>query len=121
MEGQSRSWGDIEGALGRHGWEPRDSVVGSVERQEMWGHVGVPVSDELPEVWKGKVDDGEEEHVVTTHVPFVVNFIKGFVEVQPSPVEDVVGDELRDFGEGQLDAAKFHSDRMEVIACEVGV
>ena len=59
--------------------------------------------------------------MVTTRVPFGVDFSKEFVKVQPSPAEDSVGDEYGDFGEGRLDAAKFRSDRMEVIACEVGV
>ena len=96
-------------------------MVWSIESQEMWGHMGVPVSDVLPEVWKGKVDDGEEKSMVTTRVPFGVNFCEEFVKVQPSPVEVSGGDEGGNFGEGRLDPAKFRTDRMEVITCELGV
>ena len=96
-------------------------VMGSGERQEVGGQVGIACAEEFPDVWKGKVEDREEESMVTAQGPFGVDFVKELCEVQPSLVEVSAGGELGDLGEGRLEIAKFRPDGVEVVAREVGV
>ena len=81
-------------------------VVGSGERQEVGGQVGIACAEEFLDVWKGKVEDREEESMVTALGPFGVDFVKELCEVQPSLVEGVSArGEPGNKGEGRLEVA----------------